>query len=108
MTTTYRIHCGLDTNGHQSVEEARELILALAVEAFPHGHTIIDTLGRWQCADGSVVTEPTVVVEWMATDAQKLNGEAHKRVSELAGAYKTQAFQEAVMVTTHETYAVFV
>lgn len=108
MTTTYRIHCGLDTNGHQSQDEARELILQLAAEAFPQGHTIIETLGRWMKADGEVVTEPTIVVEWMATDQQKANGEAHVRVNRLAGAYKEQAYQEAVMVTTHETYAVFV
>lgn len=106
MTTQYTISCGLDTNGHDV--DARQIALDLAAEFFPHGHTIREVMGRWQCADGNVVTEPTIEIVWMATDAQKANGEAHNRVNQLAGQYKTRAFQEAVMVTTQEVYAVFV
>ena len=108
MTTIYRIHCGLDTNGHQSHEEAEILIRALAADAFPHGHTIIKSDGCWQHSEGHTVIEPTIIVEWLASDQQKANGEAHARVNRLAGQYKEQAYQEAVMVTTHEVYAVFV
>ena len=115
MTTQYTITCGTDTNGNDDRitwkgerATAKEIALALAAEYFPHGHTIREVVGRWQCADGTVVTEPTIEIIWMATDAQKANGEAHARVNKVAGLYKQHCYQEAVMVTTQEVYAVFV
>lgn len=105
MTTQYTITCGLDTNGHDV--DARQIALDLAAEFFPHGHTIREVNGRWMSANGPV-DEPSLEIVWMATDAQKLNGEAHALVNQVAGQYKVRAFQEAVMVTTQEVYAVFV
>ena len=104
MTTLYRIHCGLDTNGHDEVN-AEALIRNLAAEAFPHGHTILEAEGRWQCADGEAVSEKTIIVEWMT---QHNDREAQLRVARLAAAYKHGAFQEAVMVTTQEIDAIFI
>ena len=107
MTTQYVITCGLDTNGHQSPEEAAALVRELAAEIFPNGHTIREVTGRWMSQNGPV-DEPTLEVVWMATDEQKANGVAHALVNRLAGQYKSRAYQEAVMVTTSEVYAVFV
>ena len=106
MTTQYTITCGLDTNGHDV--DARQIALDLAAECFPHGHTICEVQGRWTLANGEAVNEATLEIVWMATDQQKANGEAHTRVSWLAGQYKERAYQEAVMITSQEVHAVFV
>jgi hypothetical protein len=105
MTTLYTITCGLDTNGHDV--DARQIALDLAAECFPHGHTIREVSGRWMSENGPV-DEASLEIIWMASDQQKANGEAHTRVSWLAGQYKVRAFQEAVMITTQEVHAVFV
>ena len=107
MTTLYTIHCGLDTNGHDV--DADSLARQIAAECFPDGHTIIEAQGRYLMrTTGEVIDEPTLIVQWMATDAQKANGEAHAKVNEFAAAYKAFAHQESVMITTQEVYAVFV
>lgn len=116
MSTQYTISCGLDCPNVQpirmSVEKARQLVLDLALEAFPYGHTIREVTGRWQeekprLSPGSnvysaTITEPTIEVVWVASDDQVASGEAHRRVTQLAAAYKDQARQEAVMVTTQK------
>lgn len=114
MTTQYTITCGLDTNGNDDRitwngerATAKEVALALAAEYFPHGHTIREVTGRWMSQNGPV-DEPTIEIVWMATDAQKQNGEAHALVNKVAGLYRRHCYQEAVMVTTQEVYAVFV
>ena len=114
MTTQYTITCGLDTNGNDDRitwkgerATAKEIALTLAAEYFPNGHTIREVTGRWMSQNGPV-DEPTVEIVWMATDAQKASGEAHALVNKVAGLYKQHCYQEAVMVTTQEVYAVFV
>ena len=82
--------------------------MALAVEAFPKGHTVIEAAGRWMDASGRIITEQTLIVEWMVTDYEKASGEAHAKVNRFAARYKELASQKAVMVTTQEAYAVFV
>lgn len=116
MTTQYTISCGLDCPNVKPVKlspsEARALVLKLALEVFPYGHTIREVTGRWQEGQprlspgsnvySSTVTEPTIEVVWVAADDQVASGEAHRRVSQLAAAYKDQARQEAVMVTAQK------
>ena len=103
ITTTtmklFRIYLGLDTKGQLTTEQARETALGLATDYFPHGHTIIEATGRWQ-QDNAPVTEPTIIVEVLADNDTK--------VRQLAGGYKTLAFQEAVMITSTEIEANFV
>ena len=90
---TLRIYLGLDTKGRLTIEQARETALGLAVDWFPHGHTIIEAVGRWEQNNASV-TEPTVIVE-VITENTTQEAFAYS----LAGAYKALAFQESVLVT---------
>ena len=107
MSTLYSISCGLDTNGADV--DADSLARQIAAECFPDGHTIIEAQGRYLMrTTGEVIDEPTLIIQWMATDAQKLNGEAHERVNQFAAAFKAFANQESVMITTQDVYAVFV
>jgi len=90
---TFRIYLGLDTKGRLTLDQAREAALSLATDWFPHGHTIIEATGRWQ-QDNAPVTEPTIIVEVITT-----NAEQEAKVFQLAGGYKALAFQESVLVT---------
>ena len=108
MSTIYTISCGLDTPWAADLittDDARHLVLKLAAEAFPHGHTIREVTGRWSDRNSVTITEPTVEAVWVASDAQVASGEAHERVSAMAAAYKDQARQEAVMVTAQQVDA---
>lgn len=115
MSTQYTISCGLDAPWAADLittADARALVLKLALEAFPYGHTIREVTGRWQeekprLSPGSnvystTITEPTIEVVWVAGDDQVASGEAHRRVSQMAAAYKEQARQEAVMITAQQ------
>ena len=106
MTTQFSIFCGTDTNGHDV--DARQLALDLAAKYFPLGHSITEQIGRWQTADGSIVTEPTIVITWIASAELVRTNEADGAVSRLAGEYKNLAFQEAVLITRQELDAVFI
>ena len=103
MLATFRIYCGLDTNGQLHPEIARQCAERLALKHFPHGHTLIDAQGRWD-QGGVAVTEPTLIIELILDTRTP----AVAKVYELAGAYKTQAFQESVMVTKTAIDADFV
>ncbi len=87
---TFRIYCGLDTKGRLTLDQARETALGLACDWFPHGHTIIEATGRWQ-QNNAPVDEPTIIIE-LITDNET-------RARNLAGAYKSLAFQESVLIT---------
>ena len=107
MSTLYSITCGLDTNGHSV--DAASLARLIAAECFPDGHTIIEAQGRYLMrTTGKVIDEPTLIVQWMATDDEELNGEARERVNGFAAAYKAFAYQESVMITAQNVDAVFV
>ena len=106
MSIQYQIFLGTDTNGHMPEAEARQLAFDLAAQYFPHGHSIREEMGRWQLEDGTCVTELTVVITWISTDEQDLNGDGRKKVSGIAGAYKTRAHQEAVLVTEQAIEAI--
>ena len=106
MTTEFKIYCGTDTNGRDV--DARQLSLDLAAKYFPLGHTIAEELGRWTTADGTIVTELTIVIAWIASAEQVKTNEADRLVSRLASEYKHLAFQEAVLVTRRELDAVFI
>ncbi len=95
----FRIYCGLDTKGRLTEQQARETALGLACDWFPQGHTIIEATGRWQEANAPV-DEPTIIIEVLTDD--------ELRVHILARAYKTLAFQEAVMVVRTEANVDFV
>lgn len=106
MTTQFSIFCGTDTNGHDV--DARQLALDLAAKYFPHGHTITEQTGRWQTADGSIVTEPTIVITWIASAELVRTSGAGSAVGRLAREYKNLAFQESVLITRQELDAFFV
>lgn len=128
MTVQFEIFCGTDTNGHDITDDqgrflspaigctpgsrqhraacARQLAMNLAAEFFPHGHSLRDEVGRWQTADGRMITESTTVITWMADSGNPVDAE--RRVSAVASAFKTAAFQESVMITRREIEAVFV
>mgnify|MGYP001490444042 CR=1 FL=1 len=104
MTIKYEIYCGLDTNGHNV--NAHQLVLDLALEHFPNGHSFNVQTGRWRLnSTGEAVTEQTVVVTWLAGHDEI---DASARVGKFARAYKDQAFQEAVMVVEIPIDACFV
>ena len=103
MTTQFTIVCGLHTNGHDV--DAHQLILDLAAEAFPGGHTIRESVGRWTLINGDSVEEKTIEVVWLTEEPFD---EAWPLVAGVAADYKNGAFQEAVMVTHSEVNATFV
>lgn len=106
----FKIYCGLDTKGRLTLDQARKTALGLAADYFPQGHTVIEATGRWleskpRLSPGSnvcstTVTEPTIIVEVLTDDENKVRG--------LAGAYKVLAFQESVLITRQELDADFV
>ena len=111
MTTEFKIYCGTDTNGHDV--DARQLALDLALKFFPDGHTITEELGRWALRDhygptSEIVTEPTIVITWVATEQEVATGSAESLVTRLAKAFKDGAHQEAVLITRREIDAVFI
>ena len=87
----HRIYCGLIAP-NMTESEAEQVARQLALEYFPNGHTIFLAEGVWagvmvQCS------EKTIIVEvWEA------NGFGSPNVTGFAGAYKTAAQQEAVVV----------
>ena len=94
-TQRFSFYLGTDTNGHDV--DAIKLAYDLAGEYFPHGHSIREEEGRWMGEQGSV-TELTIVVTWLAESGQVITGEADRKASRFALAYKDLAFQEAVMI----------
>lgn len=92
----FEFHLGTDTNGHDDVN-AIQLAYDLAAEHFPHGHSIREEDGRWM-SDHGPVDELAIVVTWLVSAEQEASGEADRRASRFASAYKDGAFQEAVMV----------
>ncbi len=107
MSTEFKIYCGTDTNGNEGVD-AKGYALNLAAEHFPLGHTITEELGRWTTADGVIVTEPTIVITWIASAEQVQTGEAHGKVSRCASDFKFFCYQESVLITRREIDAVFI
>lgn len=105
MMNTFRIYCGLNTQGMtgqaihtQNARKAEKL----ALKHFPQGHTIIEAKGRWM-GERYACTEPTLIIEVITSNEAEV-----KRVWELAGAYKEAAKQESVMVTRTQIEAGFV
>ena len=108
MTTQFQIYIGTDTRNRLPLAEVRQCIFDQAIDAFPHGHSIREEMGRYTHTDGEAVTERTVVVTWTADTAQVRTGEAHKRVSTFAGRCKALCLQESVMIETAVVDRVFV
>lgn len=97
----FRIYLGLDTNGRDV--DSHSLALKLAADCFPNGHTVINSLGRWNGAVG-VIDEQTIIIE--AITDRRAEGDLRART--LAGDYKNQAYQESVLITCTEIEADFV
>ena len=111
MATEFKIFCGTDTNGHDI--DARKLALDLAVKFFPDGHSIEENLGRWAVRDhfgptSEIVTELTIVINWIATDQEIATGSADSLVRRCAAEFKDQAFQQSVLITRRVLDADFV
>ena len=98
MASRFQVYIGTDTRGRLPLAEVRQAIFDQAVDAFPHGHSIREEMGRWQHSDGNVVTERTIVVSWMASDEDLISGKAWNRVSGFAGRCKALCLQESVMI----------
>ena len=91
----HRIYCGLIAP-NMTESEAEQVARQLALEFFPNGHTIFQAEGVWA---GAMVQckEKTIVVEvWGGA------GFGEPNVNGFAGAYKTRAEQEAVVVITQQ------
>ena len=99
MTNTFRIYCGLDTKGRLTIDQARETALGLAIDWFPHGHTIIEATGCRQ-QDNAPVDEPTIIIELITDEETK--------VRHLARCYKSLAYQESVLIAKTAIDADFV
>ncbi len=101
----YRFYLGLNTNGADI--DARDVANSLAANCFPHGHTVYDAQGRWIGAVG-VIDEPTLIVEWMASDERIADGSAHRLAQFFAGAYKDENNKESVHITQQDIEVAFV
>ena len=101
----FQFFLGTDTNG-QAVD-GQAIAYKLASQHFPHGHSTHEIQGRW-LSEAGPVDEKTVVVTWYAAADLILTGEADKRASAFAGAYKNEAFQESVLIERQEVDAFFV
>lgn len=101
----FEFFLGTDTNGHDV--DGIKLAYDLAAQFFPAGHSIREEEGRWMGAVG-VIDELTVVVTWLVADELIHSGEADRIASRFAGAYKTAAFQESVLVERQTVDAFFV
>lgn len=65
--------------------------------AFPEGFTVIPAHGGWRdCATGTTIEEPTVIVEVAHNGAE----EALRAIRVVAAIYRALFRQDAVMVTT--------
>ena len=118
MTIQYQIFLGTDTNGRMpegydlspatpnAQAAARQLAFDLAAFYFPGGHSIREEMGRWKSANGACVTERTIVITWLSSAEQDLNGQGQKAVCDCAAEYKIRAYQEAVLVTEQEVEAI--
>ena len=98
---TFRIYCGLDTNGAEV--DAKAVALDLAGKCFPLGHTVYDANGRWT-GDVGIIDEPTIVVEYHTK--QPADGDI--AVAKFATQYRELANQESVMITKCEQNCFFV
>ena len=107
MTSEFKFFFGTDTNGNEGVY-AKAYALNLAAEYFPSGHTITEGLGRWKTSSGLIVTEPSIVVSWIASMEEVQTGEAEAKISHFAADFKFWCYQEAVLVTRQEVDAVFI
>ena len=101
------IYCGLITGSDDnaaSIALNAETARGLALDWFPHGHTIIEATGRWD-EGGVPVTEPTLIIRLILDD--RLAG-VENRARNLAGSYKALARQESVMIIKTNVDASFV
>jgi len=98
---TFRIYCGLNTNGADV--NAREIALNLAAIHFANGHTVYDATGRWNGEVG-VIDERTIVLE-VITDGL---ADGDIAVAKFATEYRTAANQESVMITKRKESCFFV
>ena len=96
----FTFYLGTDTNGFDVDAEA--LALKLAAKYFPQGHSIREETGRWLSEQGPV-TEKTIVVTWLCESKM-----SPSTAGQFAKAYKKQAYQEAVLITSEQVDAVFV
>ena len=96
--TTYTVTLGLESP-KLTVDECRALALAAAAKFFPSGHTITDAIGRWESERG-VIDEPSLVITVIG------KGFADRvAVTQFCEAYKSEAFQDCVLlqITQPET-----
>ena len=89
-----RLYLGRSIAGGGSVSDADwELFVAgVVVPAFPDGHTVWRAEGAWRGADGSVVREPSFVLELIRD-----NGSGDAAIETIINTYKSRFRQESVL-----------
>ena len=97
----HSIYCGLQSSD-LTEDQARQLVLDLAAEHFPNGHTIHEATGRWR---GVMVQcdEPTLIIEVWQVD-----GFGIPPIGDCAADYKELARQESVVILSHQSDAVVI
>ena len=103
----FSFYLGTDTRDRMTEQAAIKMAYDLASRHFPNGHSIREEDGRWMSQEGPV-DELTIVVSWMAEASLVVSGEADRRASQFAAAYKDGAFQEAVLVQRQTVDTFFV
>lgn len=72
-----------------------QFLQAVVTPRFPEGFTVWQASGQWRSSDGSIVREPSYVLQLIHAEDEARD----KAISEIMSEYKTQFRQEAVLKT---------
>jgi hypothetical protein len=97
-----RLYFGRDIPGGGSVSDADWSVFAAEVltPAFPEGFSVYQVMGQWRASDGSIVREPSFVVE-------RIGMIDPARLAAVTAAYRTRFRQEAVGIVSAPVCAAF-
>ena len=101
-----RLFFGQNIAGRQPVTAAEwdDFLARTVTPNFPSGFTVYDGHGQWQGAGTSAITrENTKVIEIEAEDSPAL----HRKLEDVASAYRSQFHQQSVGIVTTEVCARF-
>lgn len=103
MTLLFSAYCGLESPD-LSPAECRECLSNLAARHLPNGHTIIEAEGRWLSPERGIVQESTMIVQVFAERGDAV----HQALLTVAGLYKNDARQDAVLIIATEAQIDFI
>jgi hypothetical protein len=93
-----RLFCGRTIPGGETVSDAewKAFVDEVVTPRFPRGLTIWRADGQWQERDGTIVSEPVMVIEIL----HPVGLEHDRAIEEIADEYRRRFRQEAVMRVT--------